>query len=160
MKEIKIIDGNIFDCTENIICHQTNCQGVMGHGIALQVKNRFPMVYHMYNRYCIEMADDKRSMLGEALILMTDLKENKYIANIFGQLNFGEGLQTDYDRLKHGLEQVHTFAKNNSLSVAIPYKIGCGLANGDWDTVYKSIQEVFCDDVPVTIYRYERNERY
>ena len=35
---VKYVEGNIFDCTEDIIVHQTNCQGVMGHGIALQVK--------------------------------------------------------------------------------------------------------------------------
>ena len=35
---LKIINGNIFDGNEDIICHQTNCLGIMGGGIALQVK--------------------------------------------------------------------------------------------------------------------------
>lgn len=159
MSEIKIIDGNIFDCTEDIICHQTNCQGVMGHGIALQVKNRFPEVFRWYHTTCTG-TDNKESLLGRALILGTSIKPPKYIANIFGQLNYGEGLQTDYARLKRGLQEVHDFAKREGLSVAIPYKIGCGLANGDWNIVYEDIKDVFSDDVPCTIYRFERNEKY
>ena len=47
-----MIDGNIFDCTENIIVHQTNCQGVMGSGIAKQVKERYPEVFNAYYHYC------------------------------------------------------------------------------------------------------------
>ena len=29
---IKTVYGNILDATEDIICHQVNCQGVMGAG--------------------------------------------------------------------------------------------------------------------------------
>ena len=31
-------------------------------------------------------------------------------------------------------------------SVALPYGIGCGLAGGDWNTVYDIIKEVFAND--------------
>lgn len=145
---MEIVNGNIFDCTEDIIVHQTNCQGVMGHGIALQIKQRYPKVYNAYHHYCkTNLGTD---ILGTALICQDD----KYIANVFGQLNFGEGLQTDYERLEKGLTEVKDFAKENSLSVAIPYKIGCGLAHGDWNIVQNIIEKVF-NDVPCTIYRYE-----
>ena len=49
---MNIIDDNIFNCTENISVHQTNCQGVMGHGIALQIKNKYPEVFNAYYHYC------------------------------------------------------------------------------------------------------------
>ena len=35
---IKIINGDLFDTDANIICHQVNCKGKMGSGVALQVK--------------------------------------------------------------------------------------------------------------------------
>ncbi len=45
---IKIIDGNLFDTKAKIIAHQVNCRGVMGSGVALQIKERYPYVYEMY----------------------------------------------------------------------------------------------------------------
>ena len=44
--------------------------------------------------------------------------------------------------------------------MAIPYKIGCGLANGDWNIVSKIIEETFKEDVKLTVYRLEKNEKY
>lgn len=146
-----MIDGNIFDCTENIIVHQTNCQGVMGSGIAKQVKERYPEVFNAYYHYC--KTQELKDIFGTALICQ--VSDYKYIANVFGQNTFGQGLQTDYDMLKNALKEVHDFAKENNLSVAIPYKIGCGLGGGDWNTVYDIITEIFFDDVPYEIYRLE-----
>lgn len=39
---MKIIhkDGNLLDAKTDVIAHQVNCQGVMGAGIALQIKNK------------------------------------------------------------------------------------------------------------------------
>lgn len=153
---MNIIDDNIFNCTENIIVHQTNCQGVMGHGIALQIKNKYPEVFNAYYHYC--KTNIPTEILGTTLICQAN--DNKYIANLFGQLNYGEGLQTDYDKFEKALKEVYNFAKQTNLSVAIPYKIGCGLANGDWNIVSKIIEEIFKDDVKLTIYRLEKNEKY
>ena len=47
---IKIIDGNLFDSKAQIICHQCNCQGVMGSGVAAEVKRRYPHVYKAYRK--------------------------------------------------------------------------------------------------------------
>jgi len=52
------------------------------------------------------------------------------------------------------LNYVKLWASNNDLSIAIPYKIGCGIANGDWDIVRKIIEKVF-NDYEVTLYRLE-----
>lgn len=153
---MEIINDNIFNCKENVIVHQTNCQGVMGHGIAKQIKDRYPEVFNGYYHYCkTQLAEE---ILGTSLIC--EANDGKYIANLFGQLNFGTGLQTDYDKFRHGLQEIHDFAKDRNLSVAIPYKIGCGLAHGDWNTVYDIITDVFSDYDNVTIYRYEQGEKY
>jgi hypothetical protein len=36
-------------------------------------------------------------------------------------------------------------AKKQGLRVALPYNIGCGLANGEWSVVEPMIEEVFSD---------------
>lgn len=155
---VKYVDGNIFDCTEDIIVHQTNCQGVMGHGIALQVKKRYPNVFERY-KICCEQTENKEELLGTVLYLETFDKKERCIANIFGQLNYGEGLQTNYGKLAKGLDDVAEYAKDWNCSVAIPYKIGCGLAHGDWNIVKALIESIFAD-VDCTVYRLERNEKY
>lgn len=38
---IKIVNGNILECTENIIVHQVNVQGIMGGGVARQLANQY-----------------------------------------------------------------------------------------------------------------------
>ena len=168
---INIVNGNIFDTHCNIICHQVNCQGVMGHGIAKQVKEKYKGVFNEYKRYCDAHADNREAMLGEALIVDVDYgaavldwlvnKERKYIANIFGQLTYGTGLRTNYKALVLRLEVVANFAKEHNLSVAIPYKIGCGLAGGDWNKVNILIEGVFAGTgIEVLMYRYEQNESY
>ena len=168
---INIVNGNIFDTHCNIICHQVNCQGIMGHGIAKQVKEKYKGVFNEYKRYCDAHADNREAMLGEALIVDVDYgaavldwlvnKERKYIANIFGQLTYGTGLRTNYKALVLGLEVVANFAEEHNLSVAIPYKIGCGLAGGDWNKVNILIEGVFAGTgIEVLMYRYEQNESY
>ena len=47
---------------------------------------------------------------------------------------------------------IRMWAENNNLSIAIPYGIGCSIANGDWNKVYKIIEKVF-EDYDVTLYK-------
>ena len=45
---IIFITGDLFDTKANVILHQVNCQGVMGSGIAAEIKRRFPQAYEDY----------------------------------------------------------------------------------------------------------------
>ena len=148
---IKIIEGNILDATENIICHQTNCLGIMGGGLAFQIRLAYPRVYHIYKEFCRILG--KRALGTYQLI---EVDSNKYIANIFGQYAlYGqrEG-GTNYEALKISLEELLKEAKDRKLSIAIPYEIGCGLGGGDWKIVYPMIEEIFAE-YGVTIYKFE-----
>lgn len=144
---ITIKDGDIFNSGADIICHQVNTYGVMGAGIALQVKNKFPNVYKEYEKYCFDHEDDE--ILGKILLLTTP--DNTIIANLFSQ----EGMVTNYDALRKCLEGVYSTASNLKRSVAIPYNIGCGIAKGDWTVVEKIIRDIF-ENTPVdcTIWRF------
>lgn len=143
--------GDILQCTESMIVHQTNCQGVMGSGLAKQIKDKYPEVYQTYLFHC--KTNIPQNLLGTSLIC--EANDGKYIANVFGQFSFGQGLQTDYAALKNALKEVYAFALQNNLSVAFPYKIGCGLGGGDWNIVFDIINEVFYGPVPFDIYKLE-----
>lgn len=149
---IKIIEGNILDAKENVICHQVNCMGVMGSGLAKQIRNKYPQVYPSYLAYCKDCKNnDPKTLLGAFQTIICS--DGKIIVNLFGQLGYGRDKQyTNYKALRESLEGILTIAKEFNDTIALPYNLGCGLAGGDWNIVYKIIEEVFVD-YDVTIYK-------
>ncbi|WP_297419058.1 macro domain-containing protein [Clostridium sp.] len=154
---INIIEGNILNAKEDIICQQVNCQGVMGAGLAKQIKNKYPKVYENYRHICQDYKNNKKSLLGQ-VIFGIQTNDNKIIANLCGQDKYGRDKQyTNYSALRKSLNEIYNSVTNvNSTlkgkSIAIPYGIGCGLAGGNWDVVYKMIEDIF-KDYDVTIYK-------
>lgn len=145
---IKIVKGNILNAKEDIICHQVNVQGMMGGGVARQLADHYKGLEEFYSKHCKELKNDYEALNGTVLFYK-DYKT--IIANIFSQRpNF----ETDYIAMRKCLTYVKQWVENNQLSVAIPYGIGCGIANGDWNEVYKIIEEVF-RDYDVTLYKLE-----
>lgn len=159
---IKEVEGNLLTYPGlQVIGHQTNCLGVMGAGIAKQIKARWPDVFKSYVRYC-KRYPDAHNLLGKCQVVNTD--DGKYIANLFGEYSFCESIapyeeggkprHTDYDALKECLHRLHTWmVMNDKETCGLPYKIGCGLAGGNWDdVVYPMIKEEFGDDEDITLY--------
>ena len=130
---IEIIKGDALTTDADVLLHQVNLQGVMGGGIARQIALTFPKVEKEYREY-------NNKALGEVLFVKTS---NYVIGNCFSQtLNF----DTDYNSLKSCLDKVVKYLENNNLSsIAIPYKYGCGIANGNWDTVLNIFKEKLKD---------------
>lgn len=148
---IKIVEGNILNATEDIIGHQVNCQGVMGAGLAKQIKAKYSDVYKEYSMYCDSHKRDRQQLMGQCYIIETD--DNKYIANLFGQLDYGRNeRQTNYVALELALKKLKDIAYEHNKSVALPYGIGCGLAGGNWSIAYGLIQYIF-EDYEVTLYK-------
>jgi O-acetyl-ADP-ribose deacetylase (regulator of RNase III) len=146
---IRIVQGDLMSAEEDILGHQVNCQGVMGSGIAKTLRDTYTNLYPSYKQFCENYNLDE--LLGKCQIVKTG---SKYVANIFGQLNYGRQKirYTDYDALKNSLMTLRDNATKHNLSVALPYNIGCGLANGEWNIVENIIEEVF-SDYDVTLYK-------
>lgn len=146
---IKHIKCDIFKSGADVICHQVNCQGVMGSGIAKQVRDKYPKVYKAYKKVC---TSDER-LLGRTQII--PINESQSIANLFAQDNFGYDKQcyTDYSALINCLKQIYAFCPNKT--IAIPYLMSCARGGGDWNIVYEIIEEIFGDsDCDVLICEY------
>ncbi|MGG4439300.1 macro domain-containing protein [Brevibacillus fortis] len=150
---VQVIPGNILEAKENIIVQQVNCMGVMGAGLAKQIRAKYPSVYTEYKQLCEQYADAREDLLGQ--VLLCQVGEGKYMANLFAQLGYGKkGVYTKYDMLQKGLEEVLSLAKKENLTIAIPYGIGCGLAGGDWDVVSKQLNDIFVS-FRVKVYKWE-----
>lgn len=156
---ISIIKGDITNAKENIICHQVNCQGVMGSGVAKALFTKYPQMKKDYLEYYNENREFylPEDFLGH--VIFTRIAKNQHIASIFGQLNYGrckDVVYTNYKALEDGLRYVGKIAGDDK-SIAIPYFIGCGLANGSWDIVYDIIDNIL-GDKNVVLYQYKQGE--
>ena len=147
---IKIVEGNLLEAKEKYICHQVNCQGVMGSGVALQIKNKYPQAYEDYKTLCDE-ADSY--FLGYAQYVRIE-SDNKWIINLFGQDKYGYGKrQTNYIALTKAIIDVLDYVYSD---IAIPYKMGCDRGGADWNKLY-SILEVLAEDFEhdIVIYKFK-----
>lgn len=150
---------------ELVVCHQVNCKGVMGAGLAKQIRGAFPQVYAQYKMAC-DRAAKSTDLLGTVLCCSVNFNGYDYtIANLFGQDGFGRDRQyTDYDALRKALSKVCLMAKplpaHTLTTVRIPYKMGCGLGGGDWDIVIRLvIAELVAEGISVEIWKKDEVKR-
>ena len=146
---VKIKQGDILEANENIVVHQVNVQGIMGGGVARQLARYYTVLEKEYSEFCKIYDNDYNKLKGKVFKIMIN---GKFIMNMFSQK---ENFDTDYEAMKIALEEIKEYARGFKLSIAMPYKIGCGIANGDWNEVYKIIEEVF-NDYDVTLYKLEK----
>lgn len=167
---IKIVDGDLFETKANFICHQVNCQGRMGSGVAKQVREKFPVVYRYYKAWCDEDAKlrkalglTKSQLLGRVQIsykedyLVGDKNiDTQVICNMFSQDQYGYNGKkyTDYDAFEKCLLKLKERVPAGDV-IAMPYKIGCGLGGGDWDIVYGLIEKVLSNSHTVELWKKE-----
>ena len=156
---ITVIDGNLLEATQDLICHQTNCRGVMGAGVAGQIANKWPSVVQQYAKWCESAGGHlpQERLLGTILACMCGLTGNQRVVNLFGQLN--PGADTRYYALQNALTHLRAFAfymageDGVPLSIAIPFGMGCGIGGGDWKVVFAMIEKTL-EGIEVVIYRY------
>jgi O-acetyl-ADP-ribose deacetylase (regulator of RNase III) len=145
---VTIVEGDLLQAPENIIGHQVNCMGVMGSGVAKQIRNQYPEAYKQYR---LASKGIERFLLGTCQLVK--ISDGKYIANLFGQNKYGKvGVFTEYTALRFSLENLAEISKRRNLSVALPYKIGCDRGGGDWTVVFNMIEDIF-EDTDVVLYK-------
>ena len=74
---IHYLTGNIFDSDAMALVNTVNLEGVMGKGVALQFRNRFPENYRVYRTACKNKSIDigkllihkENSVCGEMIII-------------------------------------------------------------------------------------------
>ncbi|MBO5435325.1 macro domain-containing protein [bacterium] len=144
-------NGNIFNSKAGIICHQCNCKGVMGSGIALTIKNKYPEVFEAYTKEY----HAHKLQLGHVLFVPVQSEPNRIIANLCGQDAYGRsGRFTNYNALRTCLNKVRVFAlKNNIKSIAIPFNMSCCRAGGEWSVVYEMIEDILDKELCVEIWK-------
>ncbi len=148
---VREVKGDLCATRENIIAHQVNCKGVMGAGVAKQIKKKL-LSDADFKTYVGLCKNDAETLLGRNHWCVHSTK--RYIVNMFGEDNpTGTGLDTNYEALERCLKLLATRATERKLSIALPGYLGCGLAGGDWNIVYEMIEKVSAqENVDITLY--------
>lgn len=146
----------VLDKKYDYICHQVNCQGAMGAGIAGQIAKIYPEVKYEEQKFWslnYIRTHDTKSILGEILIVKTE--DGRTCINMHAQDQYGRdnACYTDYEAFDRCLIKLKSilFKEPETLKIGFPYKIGCGLAGGDWEKV-KAMLESFAASVKQDVY--------
>lgn len=143
--------GDLLTSDCDVIMHQANCQKVMGAGIAASIADKFP------SAALVDFNDTRtpEERLGNYTLGIG----SKVVVNLYGQLNMGPGLQTDYDALNSAIRKFFTDNGDyiKELKVGVPYMMGCGLAGGDWKIVEDMLVQI-SKDFEKDIYVYVLDE--
>ncbi len=159
---IEFKTGNILNAETQFICHQVNYQGKMSAGLAKQIKDKWPEIFESYLLFIKNNSWEVISETGSYDKCLTQDK-SKVVLSIFGQKYYGRDkdytiydiLEKSFKRIKNDI-RVFNHVQNKDFSLGIPYKFGSGLSGGDWNIVYKIIQDIFENsEVKVVIYKLE-----
>lgn len=143
--------GNLLNAPVDYICHQVNCQGRMGSGIAKQIKERWPFVYVSYMGFYAHCHDNNIPLLGKCLFV--DIPGDTQVINMFAQECYGyDGKRyTSYDAFWACLGEIKEKVPKGS-KIGFPAKIGCGLGGANWEVIFRMIEQVLGEDFDVYIY--------
>jgi O-acetyl-ADP-ribose deacetylase (regulator of RNase III) len=131
----------------SVIAHVANCFNTMGSGVALAIKQAYPMAYEAD---CQTVKGD-RTKLGGFTVGFTP---QGMIVNMYAQYNYGKdgALYLQYEALEKALQSLKFLVDcdDSGKPLGMP-KIGCGTAGGDWNIVEAMINRIF-EGYPVNIY--------
>jgi O-acetyl-ADP-ribose deacetylase (regulator of RNase III) len=123
----------------DFLMHCCNAQGVMGAGIALQVREAFPESYAYYKHWC-ETSGKGQWLLGRNVV-------HSNVINAIGQHKTGRGKQVHYGAIAKCIAELGEDDRIRNVGIgmrptkiAVPYLMGCGLAGGDWTVVEELLQ--------------------
>jgi O-acetyl-ADP-ribose deacetylase (regulator of RNase III) len=142
---IKEIQKDVTTVEKGVILHSVNAMGVMGSGVALAIKNKWPKVNSEYVELYNFYKDQPWQLMGGAQ--RVEINPNLSVVNLFGQFDIGTDYRrTEYGSIHQALKRVRYRYLNDKIDIYIPYKMGCDRGGGDWNIVYDIIKTLLDND--------------
>lgn len=138
-------DQSIFDSESQVITNTVNCHGVMGKGIALEFKSRFPKMFADYKQRCVrEEVKPGVPYLWEG--------DGQMILNFPSKNHWRNNSRIEW--IEQGLAWIReNYDRLGISTLAIP-PVGCGNGGLYWGDVQALVEKYLgdLDDLLVTVY--------
>ncbi len=146
---LKIIKGNIFTSNAQTLVNPVNTVGVMGAGLALEFRLRYPDMFEIYKELCYNRQID----IGKCWLYKTD---KKWILNFPTKKHWKDDSKLEF--ITKGLEWfLKNYKVNNIQSIAFPV-LGANLGNLSEEIVLDIMQKyLFQCNLDIEIYKYDPN---
>lgn len=137
---IEFKTGDLLQTSAEALVNTVNTVGVMGKGIALQFKIRFPKNYKIYKDAC-KKGEFKT---GQVLVVKDgDLMDQKWVINFPTKAHWKS--PSKYEYIAEGLKSLVEAIKEHKIkSIAIP-PLGCGNGGLDWSRVKQMMTEALSE---------------
>ena len=137
-----IENSNLLDSKADVLINPVNCEGVMGKGLALEFKRKYPEMFVQYKQFCT----DKILETGW-LHWWFDDKNRQYIVNFPTKDKWRKPSKLEY--IESGL---YRFSKDCEIlgfiqSAAFP-RLGCGAGGLLWTDV-KPLMERYLEPLKI-----------
>ncbi len=148
---VKIVTGNIFTSECHTLVNTVNCVGVMGAGIALECRLRYPEMHHKY----IHLCDENKIDIG---LLWIYKSPKRWVLNFPTKKHWKYPSKKEY--LHAGLKKFcDTYKEREVKSIAFPL-LGTdkgGIPQEESLSIMKSYLDNI--DLDIEIYRYDKKAK-
>lgn len=140
---VEHVSGDLFAQRDvYALAHGVNCRGVMGAGIAVEFKRRWPQMFTAYAQAC------GTGELTVGGMFAWQVAEDRWVYNLASQDRPGKDARLD--AVATSLEAALAHACVHSVpSIALP-RIGCGIGGLDWPEV-ADVLDVVAARYPVVV---------
>ena len=151
---LRITKGNLFSSECQTLVNTVNCVGVMGAGIALEFKLRYPEMFARYVEHC----RNREIEIGKLWLYKPPQLDKQWVLNFPTKRDWKHPSKVEY--LHRGLQRfVETYQRRGIQSIAFPI---LGSQNGkipEDESVAIMARYLYECDVEVEIYRYSPDAR-
>ena len=152
---IEYTQGNLLEADVEAVVNTVNTVGVMGKGIALMFKERFPANYKAYRAACKAGEVKVGSMF---VVPSGELAGPRWIINFPTKQDWRNSTKLEW--VEDGLKALREFiAENQVKSIALP-PLGCGNGGLDWPIVRELIEAWLGDLTETRVLVYEPTAKY
>lgn len=141
-----IYQGNIFNSQCQTIVNTVNCVGVMGKGLALEMKKRYPDMFDRYKDYCT------KGLIDIGKLWLYKHSDEKWILNFPTKKDWRN--KSEYEYIEEGMKKfVETYKEKDIKTIAFPM-LGCSNGGLDKEIVLQIMTKylIKCDNIIVEIY--------
>lgn len=153
MAKITEIRGNLFESTTQTLVNTVNCYGVMGKGIALEFKNRFPEMFEAFYDFC------ERKKIQPGILYIWN-KTEPWILNFPTKKHWRNSSKIEY--IESGLKKFSdNYIEKKISSIAFP-QLGCSLGGLSWENEVRPLMYKYLEplqNLDIEIYEYDPNSR-